>query len=510
MENNSRTGKSIKNVSYGLIVTVLNTLVSFASRTVLVKTLGTEVLGINGLFTEVIAMISLAELGVGMAIIYSLYKPLSENDLKKINQLMSLYRQAYNLISIVTLVLGLFITPFVHLLITDIDFPLHYIRFIFVLFVIKTATSYLFSYKTSLLNADQKQYIVSIVSALVKFVSTIVIIIILILFKNYAQYLLLLIVQGLLTNIVLSKIVDKKYPFLDYKDKLSSKERKEILSNIENIFIKRLSSVITSSTDNILISTLVSTIQVGLYSNYVVVFTVIRTLRQQFINGIAASIGNLTVTSDAKHCIDVLHRLTYLFFVFGMVMASGLMAALKPFITIWIGNEYLLADVIVYVAVLNLFIEICCDPLWQYLEVSGLFKQDRNIALIGSSVNIVVSIILGMKIGIVGIFLGTVCTQVIQLILKTILLFKHKFQQPSKCYMFMWVRMGISYIGLVIIQYLILRNVTFENLYLDFILKGIISVFIALICSILLFIGTDEQKYLYSIVTKIKLKVLGE
>lgn len=510
MDNNSRTGKSIKNVSYGLIVTVLNTLVSFASRTVLVKTLGTELLGLNGLFTEVIAMISLAELGVGMAIIYSLYKPLSENDTKKINQLMSLYCQAYKLIAIVTLVIGVLITPIVHLFITDIEFPLNYIRIVFILFVIKIATSYLFSYKTSLLNADQKQYIVSLVSALVKFISTTAIIIVLILFKNYIYYLLLLIAQELCTNIVLSKVVDKKYPFLDYQQKLSLKERKEILLNIKNIFIKRLSSVITSSTDNILISTLVSTIQVGIYSNYVVIFTVIRTLRQQFINGIAASIGNLNVTCDAMHCINVLRRLTYLFFVFGMMMASGLMATLKPFITIWIGDEYLLADVIVYVAVFNLFIEICCDPLWQYLEVSGLFKQDRNIALIGSGVNVVVSIILGIKIGMVGIFLGTVCTQVIQLILKTILLFTYKFKQPFDCYMFMLVRMGASYIWLLMIQYLFLRNITFDNWYLDFFLKGMISLFIALICSIPLFVGTDEQRYFFDIIRKIKTKVLGK
>lgn len=155
MNNKSRLQNSVRNVSVGMLVTVINTVVSFVTRTALIKTLGTEVLGLNGLFTEVISMLSLAELGVGVAIIYSLYKPISENDEKKISQLMGLYRTAYNAICFATLFLGLIILPFIDKLITDIDFPLSYIRLVFFLFVIKTATTYLFSYKTALLNADQ-------------------------------------------------------------------------------------------------------------------------------------------------------------------------------------------------------------------------------------------------------------------------------------------------------------------------------------------------------------------
>ena len=205
MNNNSRLKNSIRNVSVGLIVTVINTLVSFVTRTVLIKTLGLEVLGLNGLFTEVISMLSLAEMGVGMAIIYSLYKPISENDEKKISQLMGLYRKAYNTIALVTFALGLLLMPFIDKLITDIDYPLPYIRLIFMLFVLKTSTTYLFSYKTSLLNADQKQYLVSMTTAIVKVVMTVVLVIELFVFKNYVVFLLLSIAQSLITNIILSR-----------------------------------------------------------------------------------------------------------------------------------------------------------------------------------------------------------------------------------------------------------------------------------------------------------------
>lgn len=508
MDNKSRTQNSIRNISYGLVVTVINVLVSFISRTALVKTLGAEVMGLNALFTEVIAMLSLTELGVGMAIIYSLYKPLSENNHRKIGQLMHLYRTAYNVIAVVTMIVGLALTPIIHKLITDVDYPLGYIRVVFLLFVVKTASSYLFSYKTSLLNADQKQYIPSFVTAVIKLIMTVVIVICLVATKNYIVYLILLILQSLSTNLVISRYVDKNYSYINYKDKLDKKERKEVFANIKNIFIKRVSGVITSSTDNILISTLVSTVQVGFYSNYVMIFSVIRTLKQQFTNGLAASIGNLSFTETPERCISVLKRLSYLYFMFAIVMTSGLMGVSKEFITIWLGEDYVMSSLVVYVAILNLFIEICCEPIWQYLEVSGLFAQDRNIAIIGSSVNLIVSIVLGKMCGIVGIFLGTVCTQLIQLVLKTLLIFIKKYKKSPASYFWMLIKMAFSYLFIVLFHAFGITFIKIGNIYVSFLLKGVFSVVLAVSIGTLAFLGTDEFKYSLQIVAKIGKKII--
>lgn len=502
MNNKSRLQNSVRNVSVGMLVTVINTVVSFVTRTALIKTLGKEVLGLNGLFTEVISMLSLAELGVGVAIIYSLYKPISENDEKKISQLMGLYRTAYNAICFATLFLGLIILPFIDKLITDIDFPLSYIRLVFFLFVIKTATTYLFSYKTALLNADQKQYLVSLTTAVVKVIMTVILVIELVVLKNYIVFLLLSITQSLITNIILSKYVDKIYPFIDYHDKLDANERKQIFSNIKNIFLKKVSSVITNSTDNILISTMVSTIQVGYYSNYVMIYNVVRTLNQQFTNGLAASIGNLSVTADADHCIEVLKRLTYLFFAFGMIMTSGLMGAITPFIMIWIGEEYVMMNSVVYTTIFVLFLEICSVPLWQFLEVSGLFKQDKYIGVLGSTVNLIVSVLLALKYGMVGIFIGTICTRIIQIILKARLIFHKKFFRRTSQYFFAWGKMLIGYSILVLFQYFVLRRMSIGNHIVEFLVKGSLSVCVAALISILLFWGTDEIRYCIGLLKK--------
>lgn len=495
MKENRRLQNSIRNVSYGLLVTVVNTLLSFANRTVFVKILGNEALGLNGLFTEIITILSLTELGIGMAIIYHLYRPFQEEDYKRVSQLMSLYRSAYNMVALVVLGLGILITPIVDRLVTEINYPTWYIKFVFFLFVVKSAVTYLYAYKTVLLNVDQKQYIVSVGQTLFKIIFTVVNIILLILTHNYIVYLLLAIVQSVLPNYALSRYVDRKYPYIDYCQKLSKTDRNEIFTDIKDIFLKRISGVITSSTDNVLISTLVSTIQVGLYSNYVVLFSVIRTLKNQFTHGISASIGNLNVTEKAEKCKEILSNLTFLYFVFSMLMCSGLVAVGNQFIAIWLGKEYVMGYAVLITAVFNLYLEIICDPLWQYLEVSGLFKWDKYIGIIGSTVNLAVSVILGMRIGIVGIFIGTICTQVIQIVLKTALLFRRKFMLPAMRYYKMWMKIIACFIISVIIQKWIGQTIIIENLYMDFFLKGVLSVVTSSLIAVISFLKTEEFRY---------------
>lgn len=497
METNksSRTYNSKKNVFYGFLVTILNTLVAFVNRTFFVKCLGLEYLGLNGLFTEVVTMLSLAELGVGMAINYSLYKPIHDNDYRKINQLMALFRKTYNLISIVILVLGIIILPFIHIIVKGTSFDLAYIRLVFLLFVINTSVSYLFSYNTSFITADQKQYIVSLTTSVFKIVFTVIAIIILVFTKSFVLYLVLLILQTFLTNVYLTYYVKSHYSFINFSDKLPVEERNRVFKDIKNIFIKRVSGVITSSTTNVLISALINTIQVGFYSNYLMIFSVIRTLNKQFSNGIKASLGDVSVSEAPNNCILILRRLTFLFFGFSLVVCSGLVALCSDFITIWIGSEYVMKDSIVLVAVVILFIEICSEPLWQYLEVSGLFKQDRNIAIIASVINLAVAIICGFQWGMIGILLGTLSTQIIQIIFKSRLLFNNRFYFSSKGYLLFWAKIFFSFAIVIVAQLLLNRCLHFDNWLVSFIIKGIAATFFAIAALLLVFWKTPEFKY---------------
>lgn len=505
MEIQSRKRNSLKNVSYGLLVTIISVIVSFINRTYLVKFLGIEPLGLNGLFTEVITMMSLAELGIGMAITYSLYKPIHENNIEKINQLMSLFKSTYNIIASIVFALGIIILPFIHLIVNGTNFSVGYIRLVFFLFVVNSASTYLFSYNTSFINANQKQYVVSLVSTLWKVVFTAINVILLCLFENYILYLLLLILQTLCTNLYLTYYVRKKYPFITYKEDLPSKEKTCIFQDIKNIFVKRLSGVITSSTTNILISTFVNTIQVGLYSNYIMIFSVVRTLKIQFSNAIKASVGDLSVSEKPEKCICILRQLTFLFFMFSIIVCGCLLSISNDFITIWLGKNYVMGRAVVAIAIYNLYLELISEPLWQYLEVSGLFKQDKYIGLAGSSLNLLVALIGGYYVGIIGIFLGTVATQILQMILKTRLLFKYKYNKQYSSYLFIILRMMIAIVISSYIIFLLDKIIVFDNIYIMIFIKGIVTIVISAIIGILTFIRTREIKDCYKMIKFVQL-----
>lgn len=494
MSIHSRKENSVRNAMYGLFVTFLNVIVSFVNRTFLVKYLGVELLGINGLFTEVIAMMSLAELGVGMAIIYSLYKPIHVNDYKKINQLMSMFRSTYNLIALVIFALGVAALPFIQLIVNGTDVSVGYIRFVFFLFVINSASSYLFSYNTSFINANQKQYVVSLATTVGKVLFTGINILLLYLFESYILYLSLLIVQTLCTNVYLAIYVKKKYPFITYDDKLPSGEMKSIFQDIKHIFIKRVSGVLTSSSTNILISLFVNTVQVGLYSNYVMIFSFVRTLKTQFSNAVKAGIGDLSVSEEHAKCISVLRQLTFMFFMFAIVVCTCLLYAVSDFIYLWIGPEYIMATQVIAVAIFNLFLELFSEPLWQYLEVSGLFKQDKYIAIIGSTLNLLTALILGHFIGIIGIFLGTIVSQIVQMFLKTRLLFKYKYEQSCLGFLFMQLKMLLAFVVCSMIMFFLSKALIFDNIYVGIILKIFIAFVISILVGICMFVGSQEER----------------
>ena len=494
-----RTAKSMKNVIYTVVVQGVTTLISFITRTALIKTLGIEAVSVNGLFTEVVAMLSLAEMGVGTAIVYNLYKPLAENDQPKIAQLMNLFKQAYHLIAVITLVIGLAVTPWIQMLVNGVGYTTAYIRVIYILFVLQTTVTYLFSYKTTLLNADQRKYIVSIITVTVKAIGMIVLVLILVLTHNYLAYLIANIFINLSINIVASYVVDREYPYIKKGGMLPASERKQVFSNIKNLFIRTLSGRITNSTDNILISTLVSTIQVGIYSNYALFFNVVKQMGNQLIGGITGSLGNMMAIEDSKHCERTLSRLTLLFFIAASLAGFGLYMCLPSVVEIWIGEGFLLDEASLLICCYVIFLEFSAKPLWEIMTVSGLFAKDKNISIAGSIANLVISVTLGSFSGLVGIFVGTICTYVIQIILKTRLLYRDKLGINSRPYYLMWGKMNFTSIIAFSALYLLRKNLVISNSWLAVIVYGLLACLAWLFVIWIFYSRTPEFKYLYSL-----------
>lgn len=501
----ARTKNSIQNIIFALCLQAVTVVANFSIRTIMIQRLGMQATSLNGLFTEVLAALSMAEMGVGTAIVYNLYKPLAENDHKKVRQLMDLFKSAYRIIAAVTFVIGLAICPWIHYLIKSIDYSLNYIRLVYMLFVVDLSMSYLFSYKVSLMNADQKSYIQSKVSMAIKPVEVIIKIIVLLTTNNFVVYLLSSVLLTFLGNLVRSYVVDRYYPWLAKNEEMLPKEeRKEVFANIKNLFIKSLSGKITSSTDNMLISALVNTLQVGYYANYSLPIGVFRQLTNQIAyGGVSASMGNMLVTESEEKCTKVFYRLEYLFFVIGSLSAVCVFCCIDSFILIWLkSEEFLLGKNVIFVCCLNLFIEVINRPLWSIMEVSGLFRYDKYVSIAGSVVNLVVSIVLGMKIGMVGIFIGTFMTYLIQSLLKIMLLFRMRFHRsPVKQYVLLVFMCGGMLIQMLAADALCSR-LAFQNQIVAFLVYGLISAGIVTATTVLCTFFTDAFQYYLGMVTE--------
>lgn len=476
----ARTNNSIRNIIFAFGTQAISILTNFAIRTIMIRYLGNQAVSLNGLFTEVLSVLSLTELGVGSAIIYNLYKPLANNDREKVRQLMGLFKTAYRVIAGATLMLGVAVCPFLHLLVNSLDYSMNYVRAVYLLFVVDLSVSYLFSYKLSLLNADQKNYVTSRINMWMKLVGAGVKIAVLIFAKEFIAFLIVSIAITLIGNIIGSVTVDNYYPWLkESHEKLPTEERKEVFANIKNLFIKALSGKITNSTDNMLISALVNTLQVGIYSNYSLIIGIFRQVANQIAyGGLTASLGNLLVTEKEEKCVTVFRRLLYLFYIIAAMAAVGTVCCIDLFVEeLWIKQEeYVLGTGVVFVCCLNLFMEIVHRPLWAIMEVSGLFRQDKYVSITGSIVNLIVSIALGLKIGMAGIFIGTFLTYAIQAVLKAKLLYEKRFGRSPWRYYLVTAGMFAGMLLQMAVSYWLCSLVRTESCVAEFLLRGVISV----------------------------------
>lgn len=472
----SRTKKSLKNILAGLGFQAITILSNFICRTALIRYLGIDYVSLNGLFWEIVSMLSLVEMGIGSAIVYHLYKPIADGNIELIKKIMGLYRKCYYIIAFVCLCIGSVITVFVPYLVNGLNFSDTYLRSIFFIYVLQTVFSYMWVSDTALLQADQKRYKTVAVQAVYKLVSTVFSLLCLYLTKRFSLYLLILLGTTMFCNITCRHQARKVYPYLTEKYvPLKKEESREIYSNVKNIFVKKTAGYVTNSTDNICISLLVGTVQVGFYSNYSMFFSAVRQAEQQISNGFSASFGDLVARERPEKVDHTLCRMTSLFQLFGMILSCGLMACASTFVSIWIGKKYVLAAPVVFICCINIYLTIVKDPLWQAMDACGLFAYDRNLAIISTTINLVVSVILGIYYGMCGIFIGTAVSTIFEVVFKSIGIYRKKLHIPGVKYRTIWIKMSVSETVALTVS-LFISRIYIHNLYLRFLLQGSFSV----------------------------------
>lgn len=299
MKNESRTNKSIKNIVISVIGEISTIVVAFVARTYFIRLLGAEYLGVNGLFLSIVAFLSVAELGFGAAITFSLYKPLAEKNETKVKALMQLFRKVYTIIGLIIIALGIAFLPFLHFFTKDVS-GIGNLYIYFILILMTTAISYFFSYKRTLIIADQKAYIVETYKYIIFVIYNIIQIVLLILWQNFYLFLIAHFIAIFVNNLMINYKANKMFPFLKdrKKVKLPKEETKILKKNIRAMFYQSIGAKLHTTLKNPIISAMVSIIILGVYTNYQLITDTLIKLITIMFTAITASIGNLGATSD--------------------------------------------------------------------------------------------------------------------------------------------------------------------------------------------------------------------
>ncbi|MBP3461183.1 MAG: hypothetical protein J6K21_02085 [Bacilli bacterium] len=481
-----RSKKSTKNAFISVFYYFLNSIFTFISKTVLITYLGIEYNGLNSLTTNLLGVLNIAELGLSTAVGYSLYKPLAQNDKEKINEILTLYKYLYRIVAIVVGFLGI-ITAFLLPLFVHSNLDMKTIELSFILYLIATVISYLFTYLNVLPSADQKNYMIVKLQGNGKLIKNIVQIIELVIFKNYYIWLIIEILFNIIIYTYTNYKIKKDYNWYNSNISLTFKELlkkyKSIVIKTRDLICHKIGGLVVYQSDNIVISYFCNLAIVGTYSNYLLIFTLLTGCIEQAFAGVTASIGNLIVEKDNKKVYETWKEL-HIIFIFIATLFSFLFYELsKSFITIWVGSEYLLEDAVVFAIALNIMFKIIKCPIDKFKEAYGIF-WDKGAPLFEATINLIVSIVLAKKIGILGVVIGTIVSNmIITAMWKPYVVFKYGFKEKIKKYIFLTLRFYIIGILSVLIanfigSYISIEATNIFNLILLFIVYGLTNTII--------------------------------
>ena len=500
-----RTESSLKNMYIGIITQIIITLLGFISRKVFISGLGTEYLGINGLLTNVLSMLSLVEGGIGTSIVYNLYKPLADNDTEKVTALVQLYKKLYGILAILVAILSLMLYPFLGSLMKG-GTSGKYITVVYFIFVIKNIISYLNAHKWSLINADQKGYVLARINLIFNIVTTLCRIAIIYLTKSYILYLLVELIIIIIQNIYNGNIVNTRYPYIKTKEKykVNNDVKENMITNVKALFLHKVGTYCVYGTDNILISALISVKTVGIYSNYTMIIGQLSALISPVLNGINASVGNLVATEGKDKNYSVFKVVYLVNFWIYCVSCIFLYNLLNPFIDWWLGDGLLIDNFTLLIVLINFYISGLRTSIGIFKDKAGIFAEDKYVPLLESAINLGASLILAKYFGLAGIFLGTTISSIaLPVWNQSRLVYKKLFKRPLREYFERY----FLYAGVTILLAIMVTNIcnifVSEYSFLSLVIRGIICVTIPNIILVLIFHKTEEFKYLYNIIKKI-------
>lgn len=491
-----RKKNAIRNIEFGFLNKIITILFPFLMRTVLIKTLGTEYLGLSSLFTSILQVLSLSELGVGSAMVFQLYKPIAENDTEKICQLQSAYRKIYRIIGTIIMGIGLILLPFISFFIEggypkDIN-----IYVLFIIYLFNSSASYLmFSYRTSILSAYQRRDIILNVGTIIHIILYLVQLFCLINYKNYYAYVIWIPIFTIIENVVNAIYAKRIYPEIKPIGKANKQDIKEVFNNVKNLFGHKLANVVTNSADTIVISSFLGLNMVTIYNNYYYLMSAVSGILDIIYQGILAGIGN-SIASESKEK----NKKDFFKFYFINAWLVGwcticFICLFQPMIKLWMGADLMLNFSSVILLGIYFYVWKIRQSILTYKDAAGMWKIDRLKPYIEIIFNLTINIVLVNIIGINGVIISTILSMAIISIPWETKAFFNKYLNENiiEYYKKLTLYIFITIIG-CIITYFICNLIVIEGI-IGFIVKIIICTFVPNIALIIICILSKNSNF---------------
>ncbi|MCH5187049.1 MAG: nucleotidyltransferase family protein, partial [Oscillospiraceae bacterium] len=498
MTEKSRTEYSARNATIAMISQASAILMGYLTRIVFTHTLSESYVGINGLFMDILNVLALSQLGVGAALTYALYKPIAEGNIEKQKSLMQLFKWLYRIMALLIAVAGLLVVPFLGHLVRDANDVDHIIP-IYLLYLLNTVVSYLIVYKKNLIDAHQLSYIGVLCQTIFLIIQYVGQIVILLYTHNFVLFLLIYLLCTLGNNLTIAKKADSMYPYLLDEDvePLPKAEKRDIIKNIRAMLMHKVGNVVVNNTDNVLISAMVGVISVGKYSNYYLIIGSVRQVLEQIFLGITASVGNFGVTEDRKRVKNIFEVAFFIGQWLCGFAAIGLFQLLNSVVSFSFGEQYVFPTPLVFVLCLNFFVTGMRQATLVFRDSLGLFWYDRYKSLVEAAINLVVSILLTLRFGIIGVFLGTfISTMLTSFWIEPYVLYKKRLECSVAPYFVLYAKYTAGVVIAGILTNVICRNISGAGI-LAIIVRIMLCVIIPNVFFLLCYHRTKEFRFLF-------------
>ena len=490
-----RTKKAIKNAKYNIIFYLLLSALTFVVKGAFIKQLGNDINGLDSLFSSILKLINLAELGIGSAVMFALYKPVADGDFKIIKGIMDLYRKMYSIAGFVMLGLGVLFIPFLSIFIKG-QFPMSSVITYYLIYILNTSFSYFFSYKLTLMYVYQENYTIYKYDGIFKILKGLLQLIVIYKLKSYKMFLFVETVCNILYYGAINTIINKAYKdILTTEGTLDVDTKQGIYTNLKALALHKVGGFVVFGTDYMIMAYFVNLSVVGTYSNYLMIITFFGSFINKIFESVMSSIGNLISSSSEEQTYNVFKRLFFVNFWIVSFVSVAIYNTMHSFIHLWVGDLYL-DNIILALMVISFFITNMRPSLEKFKEAAGIYREDRFAPILEALINFVVSVILAKWFGIAGVIIGTITSSLAVVFwIRPVLVYKIVFKRSVAGYFFNYLKKVIVTIVILITSNLIMNKLPLSLSLMSFIIKCVFNTIYINVILFLLYRKTTEFTY---------------